>query len=111
MHRIANRSVILALSLLTLTALQTLADDAGSFDQIKVGMTMEQVEKLLGGSGTEDSAPPGLTISGAGGTYTTSQCFQQMPGVSRVSHSSGQRGWSTRCTSAAGDPRRGHEPR
>lgn len=37
MHRIANRSVILALSLLTLTALPTLADDAGSFDQIKVG--------------------------------------------------------------------------
>lgn len=37
MHRIANRSVILALSLLILTALPTLADDAGSFDQIKVG--------------------------------------------------------------------------
>ena len=37
MHRIANRSVILALSLLILTALPTLADDAGSFNQIKVG--------------------------------------------------------------------------
>ena len=41
-----------------------------SFDQVKVGMTMEQVEKLLGGSGTEDSSPAGLEISGAGAAST-----------------------------------------
>lgn len=57
-----------------------------------------------GGSVTIVQSGGELTISGAG-SYTTSQCVQQMPGVSRISHSSGQRGWSTRCTSAAGDPR------
>jgi hypothetical protein len=67
-------------------------------------------EKPSGGpsapSGTVTVVQSGgeLSISGAG-SYTTSQCVQQQPGVSRVSHSSGKRGWSTRCTSAAGDAR------
>ena len=46
-----------------------------------------------------------LAISGAGRAFSTSQCWEQMPGLSRSSHSAGSRGWSTRCTSAAGDPR------
>ncbi|MEO7110586.1 MAG: hypothetical protein ABI183_09125, partial [Polyangiaceae bacterium] len=46
-----------------------------------------------------------LTMSGAGRTFSTSQCWEQMPGLSRSSHSAGSRGWSTRCTSPAGDPR------
>jgi len=35
-----------------------------SYEKIKIGMTMHDVEKLLGGSGTEDSAPPGFGITG-----------------------------------------------
>jgi hypothetical protein len=41
-----------------------------SFAQIDPGMTLEQVEKILGGSGTEDSSPAGLEISGAGAAST-----------------------------------------
>lgn len=41
-----------------------------SYQQIQIGMTMHEVERLLGGSGTEDSAPPGLEISGAGAAST-----------------------------------------
>lgn len=41
-----------------------------SFDKIQVGMTKHEVEKLLGGSGTEDSAPPGFGVSG-GAVATT----------------------------------------
>lgn len=43
---------------------------AEAFDQVKVGMTMPEVEKLLGGSGTEDTSPAGLEISGAGAPST-----------------------------------------
>ena len=41
-----------------------------SFDKIQMGMSMHDVEKLLGGSGTEDSAPPGFGVSG-GAVATT----------------------------------------
>jgi hypothetical protein len=49
-----------------------------------------------------------LSISGAGRAFSTSQCWEQMPGVSRTSHSQsgGGRFWRTRCTSAANDSRR-----
>lgn len=46
-----------------------------------------------------------LTISGAGGSYSTMNCFEQGSGLRRVSHSASPRGWSNRCTSAANDPR------
>ncbi|MGE3109202.1 MAG: hypothetical protein AB7G11_10840 [Phycisphaerales bacterium] len=41
-----------------------------SFAQINNGMTMHEVEKILGESGTEDSSPPGFEVSG-GGIATT----------------------------------------
>jgi hypothetical protein len=47
-----------------------------------------------------------LSISGAGRSWTTAQCWEQMPGLARTGHSGGQRGWSTRCSTAANDPRR-----
>jgi hypothetical protein len=47
-----------------------------------------------------------LSISGAGRTWSTTQCWEALPGLRRVSHSGGQRGWASRCTSAPGDPRR-----
>lgn len=47
-----------------------------------------------------------LSISGAGRAYVTNQCWEQMPGLSRASHSASSRGWSTRCATPANDPRR-----
>lgn len=47
-----------------------------------------------------------LSISGAGRPWTTAQCWEQMPGLARTNHSGGQRGWSTRCSTQANDPRR-----
>lgn len=46
-----------------------------------------------------------LTISGAGAPYSTTQCWEQYPGLARVSHSGGARGWRTTCKTSAGDPR------
>ncbi len=49
-----------------------------------------------------------LSIVGAGRAFSTAQCWEQMPGVSRTSHSQagGGRSWRTRCTSAPNDSRR-----
>jgi hypothetical protein len=46
-----------------------------------------------------------LVISGAGRTYSTAECWEQMPGLARASHSGGQRGWRTVCKSSPGDAR------
>jgi hypothetical protein len=49
-----------------------------------------------------------LSISGAGRSFSTAQCWEQMPGVARSSHSQsgGGRFWRTRCTSGPNDSRR-----
>ena len=49
-----------------------------------------------------------LSILGAGRAFSTAECWEQMPGVSRTSHSQagGGRFWRTRCTSAPNDSRR-----
>ena len=49
-----------------------------------------------------------LSIVGAGRAFSTAECWEQMPGISRGSHSQsgGGRFWRTRCTSAANDSRR-----
>lgn len=59
-----------------------------------------------GGSVTIAEQGGELAFSGAGRAFTTAQCWEQMPGMSRTSHSASPRGWRTRCTSPAGDPRR-----
>ena len=46
-----------------------------------------------------------LQISGAGRSYSTAQCWEQFPGLSRVSHRGGQRSWRTVCKTASGDAR------
>ncbi len=58
-----------------------------------------------GGSVTIAQQGGELSMSGTGRTFSTTQCWEQMPGLSRSSHSAGSRGWSTRCTSPAADPR------
>jgi hypothetical protein len=49
-----------------------------------------------------------LSILGAGRAFSTAECWEQMPGVARTSHSQsgGGRFWRTRCTSAPNDSRR-----
>lgn len=47
-----------------------------------------------------------LTIDGLGRSFSSSNCWDQQPGIIPVSHASGQRQWTTTCRSAAGDPRR-----
>lgn len=48
-----------------------------------------------------------LSIVGAGRAWSTAECWEQMPGLSRTSHSAsgGGRFWRTRCSSAPNDPR------
>jgi outer membrane biosynthesis protein TonB len=49
-----------------------------------------------------------LSIIGAGRAFTTAECWEQMPGLSRTSHSQSGNGrsWRTRCNTAPNDPRR-----
>ncbi|MEP7124134.1 MAG: hypothetical protein ABJE95_24620 [Byssovorax sp.] len=48
-----------------------------------------------------------LSFSGAGRSFSTAECWEQMPGLARTSHSAsgGGRSWTTRCSSPANDPR------
>jgi ribosomal protein L40E len=46
-----------------------------------------------------------LTMTGAGGNYSTQRCWEQYPGLAVVNHSGGRRGWRTVCRTGAGDPR------
>jgi hypothetical protein len=59
-----------------------------------------------GGSATISQVGNELSIQGAGRSYSTTNCWEQSPGLRRVSHSASARGWSNRCTTAASDPRR-----
>jgi len=46
-----------------------------------------------------------LTLSGGGRTFSTSECWEQYPGMQRVGHSSSARAWKSTCRTTAGDPR------
>ncbi|HYQ27181.1 MAG TPA: hypothetical protein VER04_08175 [Polyangiaceae bacterium] len=58
-----------------------------------------------GGSVTITSSGSELQLSGGGRDYSTSECWEQFPGLSRISHSNGLRGWRSTCKTKAGDPR------
>ncbi|HEX7452390.1 MAG TPA: hypothetical protein VF294_08905 [Polyangiaceae bacterium] len=58
-----------------------------------------------GGAVTITSSGSELHFSGAGRDYSTTECWEQFPGLSRVSHSGGLRGWKNSCKTKAGDPR------
>lgn len=47
-----------------------------------------------------------LTLTGAGRTWSTNSCWEQLPGMRVTSHGSGGRSWQTTCASAPTDPRR-----
>lgn len=46
-----------------------------------------------------------LTISGAGRTYSTTECWERYPGIQRISHSASARNFQNVCKTSAGDPR------
>lgn len=46
-----------------------------------------------------------LVLAFPGRNYRTNECWEQFPGLSRQSHTSGARGWRTACKTAPGDPR------
>jgi hypothetical protein len=58
-----------------------------------------------GGSVTITSSGNELHLSGAGRDFSTTECWEQFPGLSRVSHSGGPRNWRSTCKTKAGDPR------
>jgi hypothetical protein len=58
-----------------------------------------------GGNVEVTSAGSELSIAFPGRNFSTSDCWEQFPGLTRTSHKSGPRNWQTRCQSAPGDPR------
>lgn len=58
-----------------------------------------------GGTVTITQSGNELSIAGVGRTYSTTQCWEQYPGLQRRSHSAGKRGWRNVCKTAATDPR------
>lgn len=58
-------------------------------------------------SGTATISESGgeLVISGVGRTYTTRECWEQFPGLTRTGHTVLPGVWRTTCKSPAGDPR------
>ena len=58
-----------------------------------------------GGTVEVSSAGSELSIGFPGRAFSTTECWEQFPGLTRTSHQSGPRNWQTRCQSAAGDPR------
>jgi len=58
-----------------------------------------------GGSVTITQTGSELSMVGAGRNYSTTECWEQFPGLSRTSHSGGARGWKNTCKTKATDPR------
>ncbi len=46
-----------------------------------------------------------LVFSGAGRTYSTTECWEQYPGLSRVSHTASSRAYKNVCKTSSADPR------
>jgi hypothetical protein len=58
-----------------------------------------------GGSVTITSSGSELHLSGAGRDFSTTECWEQFPGLSRISHTGGLRGWRSTCKTKVGDAR------
>src|SRR5262245_3317784 len=46
-----------------------------------------------------------LVMTGSGRTFSTRECWEQFPGLTRTSHSAGARTWRNTCRTGASDPR------
>jgi hypothetical protein len=58
-----------------------------------------------GGTATIEQNGTELTITGVGRAFSTTSCWEPLPGLVRTSHSAGARNWRTTCKSPPGDPR------
>lgn len=58
-----------------------------------------------GGTATIEQNGTELTITGVGHTFSTTSCWEPLPGLVRTSHSASARSWRTTCKSPPGDPR------
>lgn len=58
-----------------------------------------------GGAVTIQQSGGELTISGAGRTYSTTQCWERYPGIRAVNHSASPRAWKTNCKTSPSDSR------
>jgi hypothetical protein len=58
-----------------------------------------------GGTATIQQTGDELSITGVGHAFSTSSCWEPLPGLVRTSHAASSRSWRTTCKSPAGDPR------
>ena len=58
-----------------------------------------------GGTATIVQSGSELTFTGVGHTFSTTSCWEPLPGLVRTSHSASARNWRTTCKSPPGDPR------
>lgn len=58
-----------------------------------------------GGTATISQVGTELAFSGVGHPFSTSTCWEQLPGLIRTSHTAGAAAWRTTCKSPPGDPR------
>lgn len=58
-----------------------------------------------GGTVTVTQNGSELAFAGAGRSYTTAECWEQYPGMQRISHSASARSFQNVCKTPAGDPR------
>ncbi len=58
-----------------------------------------------GGTVTVVQSGNELAFSGAGRAYTTAECWEQYPGMQRISHSGAPRSFQNVCKTSAADPR------
>src|SRR4051812_18232671 len=58
-----------------------------------------------GGTATIEQNGNELPITGVGHAFSTTNCWEPLPGLVRTSHSASARSWRTTCKSPPGDPR------
>lgn len=58
-----------------------------------------------GGTATVAASGGELTFTGVGRPYSTTSCWEPLPGLVRTSHSASSQNWRTTCKSPPGDPR------
>jgi RNA polymerase subunit RPABC4/transcription elongation factor Spt4 len=58
-----------------------------------------------GGTVTVTQNESELSFAGAGRSYTTGECWEQFPGIARISHSASARSFQNVCKTGASDPR------
>lgn len=64
--RMALLAIVLTASVFTMTSCGEDPVNETNFAQLKVGMSLHEVETIMGGAGEREETPTGMNISGAG---------------------------------------------